>query len=74
MAKKYAVKEIYAKSTIVAKKPLTGRKDGRFILSECTQRDLKYLYEVVGFNGITVVEDGGRKKESEKDSLHNAAE
>ncbi|MDR1347751.1 MAG: hypothetical protein LBJ63_04875 [Prevotellaceae bacterium] len=48
MAKKYKVKSGYEKSDIITVPPLEKRDGGgRFDLSKCTQKDLRYLYEVI---------------------------
>ena len=58
MAKKYSIKPGYENAEIVASKPPHHRTDGaRFILSRCTQKDLKYLHDVVLFEGVTVSSD-----------------
>ncbi|MFQ8806229.1 MAG: hypothetical protein ACLR8Y_15545 [Alistipes indistinctus] len=46
--------------------PPYKRTDGaRFILSRCTQKDLKYLHDVVLFEGVTVSSDEKAKTDEQ---------
>ena len=66
MAKKYSIKPGYENAEIVASKPPHPRTDGaRFILSRCTQTDLKYLHDVVLFEGVTVSSDEKAKTDEQ---------
>jgi hypothetical protein len=48
MAKKYAVKKECEHLSVITVPPLEKRDGGgRFDLANCTQKDLKYLYEVI---------------------------
>ena len=66
MAKKYSIKPGYENAEIVASKPPHPRTDGaRFILSRCTQKDLKYLHDVVLFKGVSVSSDEKAKTDEQ---------
>lgn len=66
MAKKYSIKPGYENAEIVASKPPHPRTDGaRFILSRCTQKDLKYLHDVVLCEGVTVSSDEKAKTDEQ---------
>lgn len=50
--KKYIVTPKYQGKTTYAKAPLYERKNGgKFVLDECSQKDLHYLYRR-GFDGV----------------------
>lgn len=55
MAKQYIVKESYRDCVVATRKP-EYRKNGLFKLSECTQRDLKFLYKVIHHPAIQEIE------------------
>lgn len=58
MTKKYSIRPGYENAEIVAAMPPYKRADGaRFVLSGCTQKDLKYLHDVVLFEGVTITGD-----------------
>lgn len=59
MAKKYAIKKGYEHCTVVTSKPLNG--NSRFILNTCSQRELKYLYDVIRHEGVILIEDAKEK-------------
>ena len=66
MAKKYSIKPGYENAEIVASKPPHHRTDGaRFVLSRCTQKDLKYLHDVVLFKGVSVSSDEKAKTDEQ---------
>lgn len=66
MAKKYSIKPGYENAEVVASKPPYPRMDGaRFILSRCTQKDLKYLHDVVLFKGVSVSSDEKAKTDEQ---------
>lgn len=54
--KKYTVKECYKGLTVIAAAH-PSRKDGTYRLDECTQIDLKYLHDVIRFEGVTEAEE-----------------
>lgn len=41
--------------------PINRKGDGRFELSKCTQRDLKYLYDVIKHPAVELVNDEQEK-------------
>lgn len=55
MAKQYEVKEPYRNFTIATRKP-AHRKNGVFVLSQCSQRDLKFLHQVIRHPAVKEVE------------------
>lgn len=58
MTHKYKIKPGYEKLAVAAAIPPYKRKNGGlFILAHCTQKDLKYLHDVVQYNGVVVCED-----------------
>lgn len=49
----YKVIEQYANSIIVSKRPSYPRNEGgRFELAKCSQKDLKYLYEILAMTDV----------------------
>lgn len=44
---KYKIKKSHENEVVCTEAPLYRNENGRFDLSKCTQRDLKYLHEVV---------------------------
>lgn len=66
MAKKYSIRPGYENAEIVAAMPPYKRADGaRFVLSGCTQKDLKYLHDVVLFKGVSVSSDEKAKTDEQ---------
>lgn len=63
MAKKYVVKKGYEGCDVIVSKPLNGRS-GLFELNKCNQRDLKYLHDVVRYEGVIIIDDGKDERQS----------
>jgi len=61
MAQKYVVKPESKDSVVYASK-YEGRTSGEYVLAECSQKELKYLHDVVGFKGIEIVESDVKGK------------
>lgn len=55
MAKQFIVKESYKGCVIATRKP-EHRKSGVFNLSRCSQRDLKFLHQVIRHPAVKQVE------------------
>lgn len=58
---KYRVKKSYADAVVCTAAPLHRKSQGRFVLSECSQRDLKYLYEVIRHPAVEPTDDEQEK-------------
>lgn len=58
---KYRVKKGYEAWVVCAPAPIHRKGDGRFELSKCTQRDLKYLYEVIKHPAVEQADDEQEK-------------
>lgn len=58
---KYRVKKGSEDQVVCTVAPINRKGDGRFDLSKCTQRDLKYLYEVIKHPAVELVDDEQEK-------------
>ena len=58
---KYRVKQNYETAVVCTAAPISRTGDGRFDLSKCTQRDLKYLYEVINHPAVEQADDEQEK-------------
>lgn len=57
------VREQFLDNVTYAVKPNYERKDGnKFVLKECDQKDLRYLYEVVGMKDVIYEEKDSTSK------------
>lgn len=58
---KYRVKQNYASNVVCTVAPINRKGGGRFELPKCTQRDLKYLYDVIKHPAVELVDDEQEK-------------
>ena len=65
MVKKYKLRTGYQPQTVYATKP-EGRENGVFTLSKCTQKELKYLHDVIRHPDV-IIEDDGKESEQKGD-------
>ena len=62
---KYRVKQGHEDDVVCTAAPICRRGNGRFALSECVQRDLKYLYEVIKHPAVESIDDAQEKTTEE---------
>lgn len=58
---KYRVKKNHEDEVVCTVAPINRKGDGRFDLSKCTQRDLKYLYDVIKHPAVEQADDEQEK-------------
>lgn len=58
---KYRVKRGSEDQVVCTVAPINRKGDGRFELSKCTQRDLKYLYDVIKHPAVEQVNNEQEK-------------
>lgn len=58
---KYRVKKGSEDQVVCTVAPINRKGDGRFDLAACTQRELKYLYEVINHPAVELVDDEQEK-------------
>lgn len=58
---KYRVKKNHTDEVVCTEAPINRKGDGRFELSKCIQRELKYLYEVIKHPAVELADDEQEK-------------